>query len=100
MVSGKMMSVPEGLGKDKILQRPRPASSPINPLRSGLDARACAAFEILFSHVSGGELRQVLTSGGFSVPFLGWQSSVTVKGTGFGVGQTWFRALALPVLSA
>lgn len=104
------MSVPEGLlpgkGQDSAEAQACVRSDQSPSLWAWLlDVQACVALEILLSHVSGGELtqvrcRQALTSGGFFVPFRGWQSSVKVKGMGFGVGQTWLRVLALPLLSA
>lgn len=104
------MSVPEGLlpgkGQDSAEAQACVRSDQSPSLWAWwLDVQAYAALEIRFSHVSGGELRQVryrreLTSGGFSVPFRVWQCSVKVKGMGFGVGQTWLRVLALPLLSA
>ena len=94
-----MTSVPEGLlaGKGQESADAYPASGQFQvPLTMCLEEQRCEGLSgfgnVLFNSVSCGDLRQVcywqkLTYGGFSFPFLGWQSSVKAEGMGFGVGQ-------------
>lgn len=105
-----MASAPEGpltgKGQDSA-ETPACVRSDPSPCHPGLGSARHAGLSsfgnTLFGSVCGGELRQAhdcqnLTYGGFSVLFLGWQSSVKVKGVNFGVGQAWLQILTLRLL--